>query len=978
MVTRIFLLALGYFATGWLGLSIPYYGSFITLVWLPTGIAVAGLLVWGRVVWPAIYLGAWLANVSAGSTWPLAAGIAVGNTLGPLLSVGWLRRVGFHTGLDRQKDVGLLIAGAGMGMTVSALGGVLSLYLAGLVPLESTSSAWLSWWMGDTVGVLLAAPLLLTLTRENIERLWSSRAELLLWLLVAGPVAGLAFLRDHEPAGWSLPLAFLTLPLIGWATLRFGKTGAALAGLGLSLVAAWGTATGHGTFFLPEARVSLFVLWGYMTIVVLTGLLITAMQAERHRVESSLRESEAKLRGLFELSPLGIARTDLKGRYVEFNDAFRKICGYPALELKTLDYWKLTPKKYEADEARQLESLARTGQYGPYEKEYVRQDGSLVPIQLNGMLITGSDGQDYIWSIVEDISARKRIEADLQVAATAFEAQVSIVVTDADSVILSVNRAFTEDTGYTAEEAVGQTPRLFKSGRHDRQFYAAMWDSILTSGAWQGEIWDRRKNGEIYPKWLTISAVKGDDGAVTHYVSTQFDISQRKAAEDEIKNLAFYDSLTHLPNRRLLRDRLQHALAATTRSQQHGALLFIDLDHFKKLNDTRGHNQGDLLLQQVAQRLSSYVREADTVARLGGDEFVVMLEGLSQDINEAAAQAEAVAEKILAGLNDTYYLSGQEYSSASSIGVTLFGDKGGSIEELLKQADLAMYQAKAAGRNSLRFFDPAMQAAVTAHVVLEKDLRNAVREGQFVVHYQVQVDEDGQPTGAEALVRWQHPQRGLVFPDAFIALAEETGLILPLGQWVLESACAQLAKWSGASDFAHLSLAVNISARQLHQSDFVGQVQAILDRTGIDPGKLKLELTESLFVGNMEDTIAKMSALSAKGVHFVLDDFGTGYSSLYYLKRLPLKCLKIDRSFVADVLTDANDAAIARTIVALAQNLNLAVVAEGVETREQQEVLARYGCKEYQGYLFSRPLPLKEFEQYAARLQRELLASSCL
>ncbi|SPE19958.1 conserved hypothetical protein [Burkholderiales bacterium] len=465
---------------------------------------------------------------------------------------------------------------------------------------------------------------------------------------------------------------------------------------------------------------------------------------------------------------------------------------------------------------------------------------------------------------------------------------------------------------------------------------------------------------------------------MTHYVSTQFDISQRKAAEDEIKNLAFYDSLTHLPNRRLLRDRLQHALAATTRSQQHGALLFIDLDHFKKLNDTRGHNQGDLLLQQVAQRLSSYVREADTVARLGGDEFVVMLEGLSQDINEAAAQAEAVAEKILAGLNDTYYLSGQEYSSASSIGVTLFGDKGGSIEELLKQADLAMYQAKAAGRNSLRFFDPAMQAAVTAHVVLEKDLRNAVREGQFVVHYQVQVDEDGQPTGAEALVRWQHPQRGLVFPDAFIALAEETGLILPLGQWVLESACAQLAKWSGASDFAHLSLAVNISARQLHQSDFVGQVQAILDRTGIDPGKLKLELTESLFVGNMEDTIAKMSALSAKGVHFVLDDFGTGYSSLYYLKRLPLKCLKIDRSFVADVLTDANDAAIARTIVALAQNLNLAVVAEGVETREQQEVLARYGCKEYQGYLFSRPLPLKEFEQYAARLQRELLASSCL
>jgi len=978
MVKRLLLLTLAYFATGWLGLSIPYYGSYITLVWLPTGVAVAALLLWGRAVWPGIYLGALLANLSVGSPWPLAAGIAIGNTLGPMLTVGWLARVGFHPGLDRQKDVGLLIAGAGLGMTLSALGGVLCLYLAGLVPLQSTSAAWLSWWMGDAVGVLLAAPLLLTLTRDSMKRLWRSRAELLLWLLVAGPMAWLAFLRDHEPAGWSLPLAFSTLPLFAWATLRFGNIGAALAALGLSMVAAWGTANGHGTFFLPEARVSLFVLWGYMAIVVLTGLLITAMQAERHRVESNLRESEAKLRGLFELSPLGIALTNMKGGYVEFNEAFRSICGYPAQELRKLDYWKLTPTKYAADESRQLKSLAQTGQYGPYEKEYRRQDGSLVPIQLNGMLITGSDGQEYIWSIVEDISYRKRIEADLRVAATAFEAQVSIVVTDADCVILSVNRAFTEDTGYSAEEAVGQTPRMFKSGRHDRQFYAAMWQSILTTGAWQGEIWDRRKNGEIYPKWLTISAVKGDDGAVTHYVSTQFDISQRKAAEDEIKNLAFYDSLTHLPNRRLLRDRLQHAVAASIRNQRHGALLFIDLDHFKKLNDTRGHNQGDLLLQQVAQRLCSYVRDADTVARLGGDEFVVMLEGLSTETNEAAAQAEAVAEKILAGLNDTYYLSGQEYSSASSIGVTLFGTNAGSIEELLKQADLAMYQAKAAGRNSLRFFDPAMQAAVTAHVLMEKDLRDAVRDGQFVIHYQVQVDGESQPTGAEALVRWQHPQRGLVFPDAFIPLAEETGLILPLGQWVLESACAQLAKWSGESHFAHLCLAVNISARQLHQPDFVGQVQAALERTGVDPRRLRLELTESLFVGNMDDTTAKMTALSARGVHFVLDDFGTGYSSLYYLKRLPLHWLKIDRSFVTDVLTDANDAAIARTIVALAQSLGLAVVAEGVETQEQREFLARNGCREFQGYLFSRPLPLKEFEAHAARMQRELLASSCL
>jgi diguanylate cyclase (GGDEF)-like protein len=496
-----------------------------------------------------------------------------------------------------------------------------------------------------------------------------------------------------------------------------------------------------------------------------------------------------------------------------------------------------------------------------------------------------------------------------------------------------------------------------------------MWESLLRDGYWQGEIWDRRKNGEIHPKWMTITAVKGEAGTTTHYVSTHNDITERKLAEDEIKLLAFYDPLTGLPNRRLLLDRLHQALAASARSQKQGALFFIDLDNFKTLNDTLGHDKGDMLLQQVAQRLLDCVREGDTVARLGGDEFVVMLENLSADINEAAAQLETVGEKILADLNWTYLLSGHEYHGTSSIGVTLFGKQEKTVEALLKQADLAMYQAKAGGRNALRFFDPQMQTMVTARAALETDLRNAVREGQFLLHYQAQVDTDGRLMGAEALVRWQHPQRGMVLPDDFIPLAEETGLILPLGLWVLESACAQLAAWSVQEDAAYLTLAVNISVQQIHQPDFVEHVLAVLDHTGANPSKLQLELTESLFMEDVEDTIAKMTALKARGVGFALDDFGTGYSSLTYLKRLPLEKLKIDRSFVMDVLTDPNDAAIAKTIVALGQSLGLSVIAEGVETEAHRDFLARNGCHAYQGYLFSRPLPLAEFEQYLKREQ---------
>jgi diguanylate cyclase (GGDEF)-like protein len=509
---------------------------------------------------------------------------------------------------------------------------------------------------------------------------------------------------------------------------------------------------------------------------------------------------------------------------------------------------------------------------------------------------------------------------------------------------------------------------MLRSGRQDVGFYADMWRSIELSGAWQGEVWNRRKNGEVYPARLTVTAVKNGGQVVSHYVATLSDVTARKTADEKIMNLAFYDPLTQLPNRRLLMDRLEVALAASLRYQHKGALLFIDLDGFKTINDTLGHLQGDHLLEQVATRLNTCVRDGDTVARLGGDEFVVMLEQLSEDVLTAANEAKAVAEKILATLDHFYPLSPAPCRITCSIGITLFGvDPQETLGEPMKRADLAMYQAKAGGRNTLRFFDPQMQTIVTARIGLENGLREAMKQGEFRLHYQPQMEGTGHLVGVEALVRWQRPLYGLVLPAEFIPASEETGLILTLGHWVLEIACAQLALWAQRVEMSHLTMSVNVSARQFHQSDFVQEVLGVLGRTGANPHRLKLELTESLMVSQMEDVIAKMGKLKVHGVRFSLDDFGTGYSSLSYLKRMPLEELKIDQSFVRDILTSPNDAAISKMVIVLAESIGLTVIAEGVETADQRDFLAGQGCHAYQGFLYSRPLPLDEFEAFAAQ-----------
>lgn len=723
---------------------------------------------------------------------------------------------------------------------------------------------------------------------------------------------------------------------------------------------------------LPESQnlVSSLTYAGAVLVIILAIVRQSQQLKDRDLLLAAQAEalkSGALLQTVLERAPVRVFWKDRESRFLGCNSLFAQDAGYtrPAQLIGKSDFemsWKDQAELYCADDSAVMESgIAKLN----YDEPQSTPDGRTIWLRTSKVPLSDTETGDIIGvlCIYEDITERKAAEEELRIAAATFQAQEAILITDSESTILRVNQAFEEVTGYSAAEVIGKNPRILQSGRHDEAFYQAMWSLLRTTGMWSGEVWDRRKNGEIYPKRMTITAVYDDKQQLSNYVAVFADISQRKQSEQEIHQLAFYDTLTQLPNRRLLMDRLHQATAASQRSDEHGALLFLDLDHFKTINDTLGHAMGDLLLTEVSHRLKAALREGDTVARLGGDEFVVMLEGLSSQPDEAANQTEQAAEKIRFELNRPYKLKNHEYHSTTSVGACLFQGHQDSVEELLKHADIAMYQAKAAGRNTIRFYDPKMQAALEKRAAMVADLRHALGRQQFQLHYQIQVDKLGHPLGAEVLLRWEHPERGFVFPDQFIPAAEETGLIVPIGLWVLETACSRLKAWEHGALTCNLTLAVNVSARQFRQTDFVDQVQRALLESGAKSSHLKLELTESIVLENVDDTISKMQALKLLGVEFSMDDFGTGHSSLSYLKRLPLNQIKIDQSFVRDITTDPNDAVIVKTIIAMTQALGLNVIAEGVETEEQREFLENNGCHAFQGYLFSRPVPLGQFEE---------------
>ncbi len=1201
------LVALAYFMFGRLGLALPYLGSHVTLIWLPTGIAVVALLRWGYRCWPGIFFGALLTNYSIDSSPLLDSCIALGNTLAPLLVVWILRRLKFHTTLDRAYDVMLLCIAAAAGMLVSAGGGVASLVSFSVLRAQDAGAAWLIWWSGDLVGVLLVAPLLLNIYRAELDKLWAKRTEFAIWLAVVLALGWAVFILNNDANGGSMPLVFLLLPVIVWSAIRFGIMASSLSVLLPAGIATVATGLGMGPFHSANVHQGLLLLWLYLATLVLINLMVAALQAGRNRAEVAMQQSEVRFKQVFErhnsimllidpetgriidanasasrfygyplesllsmniaqintLPPNEIAaeRTRAKeenrnyfifphrlasgetrmvevhsspvetaghtllfsvihdvtermnaeqanreakerfeiifnanpnavliarmsdGYITDANDTFTKLTGYTKEELigsttLGIDLWvnpddrekyvhkikstgscenfetqfrkkdgssfmssvsagistiqgvryvvgnardvtetrraqrekELLLRRYQVlmktaldgirvmdingdileandsfcemlgytpEEAIRLnvsdwdvqwskqELLQRlkgfVGKSTRFETIQRRKDGTLINVEISATGVE-IDGKNYFFASSRDITERKKNAEAQRIAAVTFDTQEAIMITTQDAVILRVNQAFEEITGYSSHDVVGKNPRMFQSGRHDADFYRAMWSDLHITGKWSGEVWDRRKDDSIYPKMMTITAVYDEGHKLTHYVAVFRDISNRKKSELEIHQLAFYDSLTKLPNRRLLLDRLQQSLVMSARNRRYGALLFLDMDHFKTINDTQGHAMGDLLLVEVARRLQTCVREGDSVARLGGDEFVVLLEGLSGDAGEAASQTESIAEKIRLVLDKPYVLNEFECMSSVSVGISLFFEHRESADDLLMHADVAMYQAKISGRNAVRFFDPQMQTTLEARAALEGDLRHALEKREFLLYYQIQVENLLQPLGAEVLLRWAHPERGLVSPMEFIPLAEETGLIVPIGMWVLQTACAQLRVWQDDALTRDLTLAVNVSAKQFRQADFVAQVQRVLLDTGAKPSHLKLELTESTVLENVEDTIAKMRELKLAGVGFSMDDFGTGYSSLQYLKRLPLDQIKIDQSFVRDIATDPNDAAIVQTIIAMSDALGLNVIAEGVETRAQQEFLDMRGCHAFQGYLFGKPVPLDQFE----------------
>ena len=545
----------------------------------------------------------------------------------------------------------------------------------------------------------------------------------------------------------------------------------------------------------------------------------------------------------------------------------------------------------------------------------------------------------------------------LRLAEKVFETTFEgIMVTDAHLVIESINPAFTKITGYEAHEVQGKTPGILSSGRHDSDYYRKMRLELAENGCWQGEIWNRRKKGEIYPEWLSISTVKNKEGRITNYVAIFSDITERKASEDHVRHLAHHDALTNLPNRMLLMERLSHALVHAHRHGQRVAVIFLDLDRFKNINDTLGHTVGDQLLKNVAERLYECVREDDTVARLGGDEFVIILEELSS-IQDAAG----VAQKLIHALEQPVMLERQEVFATTSIGISVYPDDGDSADTLIKHADTAMYRAKERGRNNCQFYTADMNERALERLTMENSLRHALELNEFMLYYQPQVDlRTRSITGMEALLRWQHPDFGLVAPARFIPLAEETGLIVPIGEWVLRTACFQNKAWQDAG-MPRLHVAVNLSARQFKQPNLVDMVSQALADSGLEPRYLELEITESIAMEHADETIARLNELKAMGVTISMDDFGTGHSSLSYLKRFPIDTLKIDRSFVQDVLLDSQDAAIAAAITTMARSLKMKVVTEGVETQEQIGFLREHDRDEVQGYYFSHPLPADAF-----------------
>lgn len=845
-IAQFILIALAYIATAKLGLMVPYKESIATLIWLPTGISVGAIMRWGKVSLPAIYLGAVVTELSVGVPFSTSLAIAVTNTLSPFCTAYLLKRFNFNHTLISQRDIALMIGVALIGMLVSASGGVFILYFSDLLALADFSKVWFIWWMGDTIGVLLALPLVLNFKKTKVtlhrHQYYQLFAWLLFYLIIEWLISGM-MISVNKQFMWSL---FMILPVLIWASMNFGIIGGSLVVIILSGIAVWATSQGYGSFYSINADEGIFSLWTFMLTLVVMMLLISVLQAERNQAERALRNNEKKLRSIVDGALDGIVTINEAGELVEFNPAAERIFGYKKSQVL----------------GRQL-----------------------------------------------------------------------------------------------AEVMIPPSLRKLHNTKH-KQFVETGIKHIFDRRA---EFMGMRADGSEFPVELTLTTVK--DHGQTLVTGFLRDITEQKKAQQEIENIAYYDVLTGLPNRRLLVDRFNRAVVNAKRTKTYCALIFVDIDHFKIINDTKGHDVGDHLLTEVARRISITIRAGDSLARLSGDEFILIIENLDSYKNIAYHQTAEVLQKLLTELNKPYVLDMFEFSTTASMGVTLFNDDEFGFEDHLRHADTAMYQAKAAGRNTYRFYDQLTQQSLEKGFALEAGLHTALKNNELFLNYQNIVDADQNIIAAEVLLRWVHPEFGEISPVEFIPIAEKNNLIIKIGYWVLQQACAQLKSWENDPALQHIRLSVNISAKQFLYVNFIQELQELLESSGVNPDRLKLELTETAVIDNIDDVTIKMNILRGIGVRISLDDFGIGHSSLVYLKKLPFTQIKIDQSFVHDVLTDINDAAIIQMILAIGRTLQCNIVAEGVESIEQFEMLKEFGCHYFQGFYFSKPVTLDEFEK---------------
>jgi diguanylate cyclase (GGDEF)-like protein/PAS domain S-box-containing protein len=940
----------------------------VSIIWPSSGLALAALLLGGGKYWPGVFIGALAANISAGSSLPVSGCIATGNTLEALIGLRLLARSGrFDSSLGDPRDyLRLCLAGAA-GACISALIGNSALRLAGFLNWQSFAENLPRWWQGDALGIFLVTPFILVWRRA--PRGWFERtraAETLACLGLAWLFGQAIFLDWYHRDLGAIAFGYWMFLFVAWGAVRLGRHGVLLIAGMTAVQALWGSAHGIGFFGRDIGQTGLLNLWFYLVVLTALGMTLTLTIHAREKAEAEVRRSEAHFRFVTESAQAMIWMSGTDKLCTWFNKMWLDFTGRTP-EQEMGNGWA---EGVHPDDLRPCIDLyvSRFDRREPFSMEYRlrRRDGEYRWILDNGVPRFDARGnfEGYIGSCF-DITERMRNEQELQLAATVYQAiGEAIMVADAGNRVVSVNAAFTELTGYTAEEALGQPTSLLKSGRHDRHFYQEMWHSLDFTGRWQGEIVNRRKDGEEYLEWLMISTVYDDNGAVLRRVGMFSDITDRKQTEQIIWRQANFDPLTGLPNRTMFHDRLKQEIKKADRTGRTLGLLFIDLDRFKEINDTLGHDMGDFLLKQAAKRLNDCVRATDTVARLGGDEFTVILSELDEPDS-----SERIARNILGNLAEPFSLGEEVAYVSASIGITLYPDDADSSESLLKNADQAMYAAKNQGRNGYHYFTASMQEAAQARMRLGVDLRGALSGGQFLLYYQPIVElVTGAIRKAEALIRWRHPMRGLIGPGEFIPIAEETGMISDIGDWVFHEAARQALLWRSAY-YPEFQISVNKSPVQFRKNgsrhaEWLGYLREI----GSSGQALAVEITESLLLDSHASVIETLLEFRGAGLQISLDDFGTGYSSLSYLKKFPIDYLKIDQSFVRHLTPDSGDMAMCEAIIVMAHKLGIKVVAEGVETREHRELLAAAGCDYGQGFFFAKPMPAEEFVRMLVKM----------